>query len=68
MNINLFESYNRYLTEEEHKLNSKLFDKNKQLIPEVREHLIEIVNQFLEDFNVELSVDDIDIIGSNARL
>lgn len=66
MNVNLFESYKHYLTEEEHKLNSKLFDENNQLIPEVREHLLDIVNQFVEDFSVELSVDDINIIGSNA--
>lgn len=63
---NLFESYINNLTEAEHKLNSKLFDENNHLIPEVRDHLIEIVNQFLEDFNIELSVDDINIIGSNA--
>ena len=63
---NLFESYINNLTESEHKLNPKLFDETNHLIPEVRDHLIEIVNQFLEDFSIELSVDDINIIGSNA--
>ena len=46
-------------------LNPALWE-NNHLIPEVRTKLIEIANEFIENFSIKLIVDDIHIIGSNA--
>lgn len=53
------------LIEKQEILNPKLF-KNQKLIPEVRDHLLAIAQEFLDHFTIEILVDDIDIIGSNA--
>lgn len=61
-------NHNQYLIENSHsELNPKLW-KNNELISEVRDKLIEIANEFIDNFSIELSVDDINIIGSNARI
>ena len=65
--IKLLESMLSYLNEdEEKKLNSKLWNDNRELIPEVKEHLLKIVDEFLDHFTIEIDVQDINIIGSNA--
>lgn len=66
--IKLLESMLSYLNEdEEKKLNSKLWNNdNRKLIPEVKEHLLKIVDEFLDHFTIEIDVQDINIIGSNA--
>ena len=66
--IKLLESMLSYLNEdEEKKLNSKLWNNdNRELIPEVKEHLLKIVDEFLDHFTIEIDVQDINIIGSNA--
>lgn len=51
------------------KLNEKLWDENQKLIPEVRDKLKEIVNEFIQyilDDEVKLNVLDVNILGSNA--
>jgi len=63
---NLFESMLSYLNENEEKLNPKLWTENKELIPEVKEHLMKIVDEFLDHFTIDIDVKDINIIGSNA--
>ena len=62
----LFESMLSYLNEEERKLNPKLWNENRELIPEVKEHLLKIVEEFLDHFTIDIDVQDINIIGSNA--
>ena len=66
--IKLLESMLSYLNEdEEKKLNSKLWNNdNRELIPEVKEHLLKIVDEFLDHFTIDIDVQDINIIGSNA--
>lgn len=53
------------LVESQNTLNPKLW-KNQKLIPEVKEHLDKIVEEFLDHFDIDIIVDDINIIGSNA--
>ena len=53
------------LLESKNVLNPKLW-KNQKLIPEVKEHLDRIVEEFLDHFDIDIIVDDINIIGSNA--
>ena len=53
------------LLEQKEILNPKLW-KDQKLIPEVKEHLHRIVEEFLDHFDIDILVDDIDIIGSNA--
>ena len=53
------------LLEQKEVLNPKLW-KDQKLIPEVKEHLHRIVEEFLDHFDIDILVDDIDIIGSNA--
>lgn len=53
------------LIESQNILNKKLF-KNQKLIPEVREHLLKIAQEFLDNFSIDILVDDINLIGSNA--
>ena len=53
------------LLESKNILNPKLW-KNQKLIPEVKEHLDRIVEEFLDHFDIDIIVDDINIIGSNA--
>ena len=53
------------LIESQNILNTKLF-KNQKLIPEVREHLLKIAQEFLDNFSIDILVDDINLIGSNA--
>lgn len=51
------------------KLNEKLWDKNQKLIPEVRNKLKEIVNEFVQymlDDEIKFDVLDVNIVGSNA--
>ena len=47
------------------KLNPVLWD-NGKLKEDVKEALTKIVDEFLEHFNIELNVEDVNIIGSNA--
>ena len=50
-------------------LNSKLFDKDNFLKEDVREHLIDIAEVFIEDLkenNIPLKVRDYWLVGSNA--
>lgn len=50
-------------------LNSKLFTKEELLKDRVRDKLLEIVDEFLEDLKaqeIEIKIDDILLIGSNA--
>lgn len=56
-----------YLNEsvDNEKLNPKLWEDGK-LKDDVKEALNKIVDEFLEHFNIELNVDDVHIIGSNA--
>ena len=48
------------------KLNPKIWDDDKQLLPEVKEKVLEIVDKFLEYANVDIKVADIKLVGSNA--
>lgn len=51
------------------RLNPKIFDQNSRMIPEVREKLIEIVDEFIssmEDTEIEWSPLDVIVVGSNA--
>lgn len=51
-------------------LNPKLWDKNNELLPEVKEKIFDIVNQFkdnLTDAGAELNINDIVLLGSNAN-
>lgn len=50
---------------EKDELNKKLWD-GTDLKPEVAEHLIQIAEEFLNTFSIDLKVDDIHIVGSNA--
>jgi predicted nucleotidyltransferase len=56
---------------EKHKtLNSKLFTKEEILKETVRKKMLEIVDEFLENLkeqNIEIKVDDILLVGSNAN-
>lgn len=51
-------------------LNPRIFDKDSQMIPEVRESLLEIANEFLETLAENSGIDfeplDIVLVGSNA--
>lgn len=47
-------------------LNTKLFDSESNLLPEVREKLLEIANYFAEYSDVTIPILDIYIVGSNA--
>lgn len=47
-------------------LNTKLFDSESKLLPEVREKLLEIANYFAEYSDVTIPILDIYIVGSNA--
>lgn len=53
------------LLESKNVLNPKLW-KNQKLIPEVKEHLDKIAEEFLDHFDIDIIVDDINIIGSNT--
>ena len=51
-------------------LNPKIWDENNQLLPEVEDKIYEIVDTFkkeLEGYEIDLEVDDIYILGSNAN-
>lgn len=50
------------------KLNPKIFRNENEMIPEVRERLLEIVEEFLStiDENFEFNIFDIRLVGSNA--
>ena len=55
--------------EKHDKLNSKLFTKEEKLKEEVRDKMLEIVDEFLADLkeqDIKIKVDDILFIGSNA--
>ena len=57
------------MIEKHDQLNPKLWGKNNELRPEVKEKLNEIVNKFednLKDNEVDLDIEDVCIIGSNA--
>lgn len=56
-----------YLNEsvDNEKLNPKLWE-NGKLKDDIKEALNKVVDEFLEHFNIELNVDDVHIIGSNA--
>jgi hypothetical protein len=62
----LLESIISKLNESENKLNPKLWDNNGDLKPEVKDHLLDIANEFLDNFSIDIDVQDIDIVGSNA--
>ena len=62
----LLESIMSKLNESEDKLNPKLWDNEGNLKPEVKEHLLDIANEFLDNFSIDIDVQDIDIVGSNA--
>ena len=47
-------------------LNPKLFSDKDQLLPEVRNRLIAIVNEFIEWTEIDLIIADIQLVGSNA--
>lgn len=50
-------------------LNTKLFDENKELIPEVKEAIIKIANKFMDDLKedgVKFKMKDIILVGSNV--
>lgn len=47
-------------------LNPKLFNENKQMKPEVRQKLVQIVEEFLDNLDVPLDFLDIELVGSNA--
>ena len=65
--MRLVESIYKYIKEaiDYDKLNPKLWE-NGELKPEVEEALYNIVNEFVDNFNVKLNVEDVNIIGSNA--
>lgn len=73
-NNNLLESnlINESLKEdiEKHdKLNDKLFDENEELIPEVKERVLEIADKFVEmlkEDEIKATVKDVVLIGSNV--
>ena len=51
-------------------LNSKLWGEDKELLPEVKEKLELIVNKFkdsLKEDNIDLAIQDVEIVGSNAN-
>lgn len=48
------------------KLNPKIWDDENNLLPEVKEKILEIVDKFLEYANVDIKVADIKLVGSNA--
>ena len=55
--------------EKHDELNPVLFDENNNLKPEIKEKVLEIVDEFLREFEeneVELKVKDIILTGSNA--
>lgn len=47
-------------------LNTKLWDENNYLRPEIREKVIAIVDTFIKSFSIPIDVIDIHIVGSNA--
>ena len=52
------------------KLNPKLWDSNNELLPEIRDKILKIVDLFknqLKEDGVDLFVDDIYLLGSNAN-
>lgn len=48
------------------KLNPKIWDEENNLLPEVKEKILEIVDKFLEYADVDIKVADIKLVGSNA--
>jgi len=62
--MKLYESILNRLKEEQ-ELNKKLWD-GSELKPEVADHLMRIVDEFVDSFNIDLKVDDVNIVGSNA--
>ena len=63
-NIKLTEAVEKHQT-----LNNKLFTKEEMLKDKVRDKMLEIVNEFLNDLkeqDIKIKVDDILLIGSNA--
>ena len=69
---NLIDPEEAYLGEDIEKhdeLNQKIFDDNNELKSEVKDKLVEIANKFISNLNdneVDIDVDDIRIVGSNA--
>jgi len=53
-------------TELHNELNPKLWTSDAQLRPEVREKLLEVVNEVKETFEIDLEVIDALLVGSNA--
>ena len=63
------DSMKEAMIEKHDQLNPKLWDSNNELKPEVKEKLNEIVNKFEENLKaneVDLDIEDVCIIGSNA--
>lgn len=52
--------------EKHDELNPKIWDKSGNLLPDVREKLLEIVEYFKDTVEVPLSIADVQIVGSNA--
>ena len=49
------------------KLSSKIWDDNKKMLPEVREALIRISNEFVEYLGIDIDVVDVTMTGSYAN-
>lgn len=48
------------------KLNSKIWDSNNKLREEVKEAVLKIANEFVEELKFDIDVADVHIVGSNA--
>lgn len=59
--MKLFESIEVHDT-----LNPKLWDINNELLPEVKDKLFKIYNEFIQHIDIPLNIVDVEIVGSNA--
>jgi hypothetical protein len=67
MNINELDSYNLGdAVKFNDQLNPRLWSADEQLLPEVREQLLRIADDFREFLGIDVDVEDITISGSNA--
>lgn len=69
--INELSEFKESLTEDKNEtLNKDIWDDNNELRPEVKEKLELIINKFkdaLKEDNVDLDIQDVEIVGSNAN-
>ena len=62
----IFKILNEELIVYKDKLNPVLWDENDSLKPEVREKILELVNEFNNNLETPLAILDVELVGSNA--